>query len=164
MSEFSNINLVLGIVGTVTGISALFISYWTYRKENPHLKVSVLKCEHDFTLSEGLAVTLTFWTGFEIKNTGDRGTSINDIGLLFRTDGLEYEWKKKYFRGPKVVSEKRWLEAHDTLKVEADFYDTYVGEEEEQIDCTFTIYHTHSSEKIRVISHRRREKPKDYSM
>lgn len=164
MSEYSNINLVLGIVGTVTGIIALFISYWTYRKENPRLKVAVLKCEHDFTLSDSQIKSVNFWATFQIKNIGDRGTSINDMGLLFRSNGREYHWKKKYFRGPNEVSEKRWIAAHDWDNIEADFYDTYEGTERKQIDCIFTIYHTHSSEKIRVVSQRRREKPKDYSM
>ena len=157
MSEYSNINLVLGIVGTVTGIVALFISYWTYRKENPHLKVTVSKCEHDFTLSTSQIKSVTFWVAFQIKNIGDRGTSINDISLLFRSDGKEYDWKKKYFRGPTVDSEKRWIEAHDTLNIEADFYDPYEGTDREQIDCTFTIYHTHSSEKIKTVSQRRKK-------
>lgn len=156
MSEFSNFNLALGVIGTITGAIALFVSYWTYRKENPHLKVTVLKCEHAFTLSTSQTQSLSFWVDFEIRNVGDRGTSINDIGLLFRTDGVEYEWKKKYFRGLTSESQKRWLEAHDTLKIEADFYDVYVGEEKEQIKCTFTIYHTHPSEKIEALSQRRK--------
>jgi hypothetical protein len=120
----------------------------------------ISECEHDFTLSTSQIKSLTFWVKFQIKNVGDRGTSIYNIGLFFRSDGKEYQWEKKYFRGPTIATvdnEKRWLEVHKVLDIRADFYDTYEGTDKEQIDCTFTIYHTHSSEKMKTVSHRRKE-------
>ena len=38
MSEFYSITSILGIVGAITGIIALFISYCTYRSAKPKLK------------------------------------------------------------------------------------------------------------------------------
>lgn len=151
--ELSTINLVLGIIGTITGVIALFISFWTLRKERPHLEVEVLECEHNFGMSESQTM-LTFWVKFQIKNRGDRGTSINDIDLTFEDDEKEYCFKKQYFRGQ--GGERRWVNAHDTIKIGADFYEPFEGSEKEQIECTFTLYHTHGAKKnIKSISQRR---------
>ena len=157
MSEFSAINLVLGIVGTVTGIMALFIHFWRLRRERPRLETKVLQCKHDFTVSKSQIKTISFWAGFQIKNLGDRGTSINDIDLTFMDNGKEYRFKKQYFRGLRKESERRWLNAHDTIDIEADFYDTFEGNDKEQIDCTFTIYHTHGSQTAKTISQKRKQ-------
>jgi hypothetical protein len=159
MSEFSNINLVLGIIGTITGAIALFISYWIYRKENPRLEMSVSKCEHDFTLSTSQVKTISFWVTFQIKNLGDRGTSINDVGLFFRSNGNHYRLKKRYFRGLTVESERKWINAHETMDIEADFYETYEGNDKTQIECTFSVYHTHGAKKVTTVSQKRGPQP-----
>lgn len=159
MSEFSTVNLVLGIIGTITGAIALFISYWTYRKENPRLEVSVPKCEHDFALSTSQIKTISFWVTFQIKNLGDRGTSINDVDLSFKNDGKQYRLRKKYFRGLAVESERKWINAHETMDVEADFYETYEGKQKAQIECTFSVYHTHGAKKVTIISRKRGPQP-----
>lgn len=86
MTEYPLGTLILGIIGTITGTIALFISFWTYRKEAPHLKVSVTKCEHKLipsSMSNSNVKTLNFWTTFQVKNLGDRGTRITDVGLTF---------------------------------------------------------------------------------
>jgi hypothetical protein len=160
MSEqFSIVNLVLGIIGTITGIIALFISYWTFRKESPHLETKLLKCEHDFAISKSQAKTISFWTEFQIKNLGDRGTTVNDIGLTFVDDGKEYNFKKQYYRGRYGTGEtqRKWINAHETMSVEADFFEPYEGNERDQIECTFTLYHTHGAEHVESISHKKRE-------
>jgi len=157
MSEFSAINLVLGIIGTVTGIMALFIHVWRIRKESPRLETKVLKCEHDFTVSKSQIKTLSFWATFQIKNLGDRGTSINDMDIIFEDNGKEYRFKKQYFRGPREASQRRWINAHDTMDIEADFYETYEGNDKEQIDCIFTIYHTHGATKVKTVSKKRKK-------
>jgi hypothetical protein len=143
MSEFLNVNL-LGIIGTVTGIFALLISYRTYSKQKPNLKVKVTNCEHNLPAIIGFSQhgDMSFWARFQIKNVGDRGTSINDIVLSFKVDGKKYQFHKKYFRGLQVP-ENRWIDAGQTIDIEADFNEQFDGTEEDQITCTFTIYDTH---------------------
>lgn len=166
MIEFSTINLVLGIIGTVTGIMALFIHFWRLRRENPRLATNVLKCEHDFTVSQPQTKTILFWAGFQINNRGDRGTSINDVDLVFVNKGKEYRLKKQYFRDvpikePRYVSMKEpqriWISPHVTIDALADFWGIYEGDDEDQIECAFTIHHTHGAERLKAISQRRKE-------
>lgn len=149
-------NLVLGIIGTVTGSIAIFIHFWRLRRESPRLEAKVLKCEHDFTLSTSGIKSISFWAEVQIKNLGDRGTSINDMDIIFEDNGNEYRLKKKYFRGLTEESKRRWINAHDIIDIEADFYETFEGNEKEQIDCTFTIYHTHGAEKVKAVSQKRK--------
>lgn len=155
MSEFSTINLVLGIIGTITGIMALLIHVWRMRRESPRLKAKVLKCKHDFTVSKSKIKSISFWIEVQTKNLGDRGTSINDMDIAFEDNGKTYRLKKKYFRGRLKEQNKRWINAHDTIDIEAHFYETYEGNDKEQIDCTLTVYHTHGSKDVKTLSQRR---------
>jgi len=158
MSEAIGIaNLVLGIVGTVTGSIAIIIHYWRLRRENPRLEVKVLECMHDFEISPRQVKTISFWTTFEIRNLGDRGTTVNEIELDFLDNGREYRFKKQYFRGLRTESESRWINAHEIINIDADFYDRFEGNDREQIECTFTIYHTHGAKTAQCISNTRRE-------
>jgi hypothetical protein len=153
MSEFPLETLVLGIVGTVTGAIALFISAWTYRKEAPHLKASVTECKHKITLSaDAKSKTLYFWATLLIKNRGDRGTRITDSKISFSVGDKDYCYSKKYFRGIKPDTESKWVEAHDTIELSADFYEVYDGEEKNQIKCQLTLFHTHGITKADVTS------------
>jgi hypothetical protein len=159
MSEALDIaNLVLGIIGTLTGSIAVIIHIWRLRRESPRLETKVLKCEHDFTVSKSQIKTISFWAEFQMKNLGDRGTSVNDISLSFEDDGKKYQLKKRYYRGTFVESERKWINAHHTMDIEADFYDTFEGNDKEQIDCTFTIFHTHGAKNVKAVSQKREEK------
>jgi hypothetical protein len=156
MSEFPTITLVLGLIGTVTGIIALLISYWTYRKEKPNLEVEVLSSTHNFTPTADNGKHINFWLKFRLKNLGDRGTRINDIGLHFRMNNAEYDLKAQQLNellpnGNCKVGPK-WLEAHDSVIIHADFYRIYDGTEAEKIGCTFTVFHTHGSYDFKTAS------------
>ncbi len=157
MNDVEVVTLVLGIIGTVTGIVSLSLHYWRLRKESPRLETKVLKCEHNLRVSKSQIKTISFWAGFQIKNLGDRGTSVNDINLSFEDDGKKYQLKKRYYRGTFLENERRWINAHDTIDIEADFYNTFENNDKEQIDCTFTIYHTHGAEKVKTVSQRRKQ-------
>jgi hypothetical protein len=160
MSEFiQNTNLILGIIGTTTGTIALFISYWTYRKESPHLKINVIKCEHNFEVSRSVPdrKTISFWTDFLIKNVGDRGTTIEDIELTFENSGKTYKLRKASYRDQHVIEKRISVSPHDSFDLSADFWEVFTGDEEDQIDCIFTIYHTHGAERTKAVSQRRKE-------
>ena len=122
--ELSFVNFVLGIIGTITGIGALIIHLLRLRKENPRIKVKVLSCEHDF---EPKRNQLSFWTKFQIRNLGDRGTSLNDIDLVFISDNKRHLLKKQYFRGPVEASERKWINPRETMDLEVDFWEEYQG-------------------------------------
>lgn len=160
MSEAIEIaNLVLGIVGTITGSIAIIIHYWRLRRENPRLEISVLSCEHSFTISKSNVKTVSFWVEFQAKNFGDRGTTLNDVGLGFGKLGKS-EYRKQYWRLGKeyVPNDKMWINAHETRDIGADFVAIeFPSEDKEQIDCTFTIYHTHGAEKVGCISMRKQK-------
>ena len=149
MSEYSSITLVLGIVGTITGIIALFISFWTARKENPRLKGKVLSCSHWYSVAQNNVKMISFSSTLEIRNIGDRGTTINDADLTFWNRGKKYQFTKLYFRGDQALSKSRWIEAHQLVEIYPDFYQIFNGTEEEQIECQFQVFHTHGSIKIK---------------
>jgi hypothetical protein len=153
MSEQSSaVNLVLGIIGTITGIIGLFIHFWRFRRENPRIEVKALGCEHSI---ESERSQISFWATFQMKNLGDRGTSINDVDLVFVSDNKEHLLKKILFR-PMEYSQRRWIDPHETIDLGADYLGKYEGEVKEKINCTFLIYHTHGRKKIRALSQRRK--------
>lgn len=153
MSEFSNINIALGIIGTVTGAIALFISWWTLRKESPRLRMIVLRCEHSIKVQTSDVRTIAFWVEVQMRNVGDRHTSVYDMSLAFEDNGNKYSFKKGYFRD--IPSQERMLvPAHDVVHVKADFYERYEGNDKEQIKCTLAIYHTHKTEVVETVSRR----------
>jgi hypothetical protein len=159
MSEALNTaNLVLGIIGTVTGSIAVIIHIWRLRKENPRLEAEAVKCEHDYTVSKSGIKTISFWTDFMIKNIGDRGTSINDIDLDFEEDGQKYHLKKQFFMWRPAEEKRIWISPHETLDLSVSFYQTFQGKERETIDCHFIVYHTHGAENLKTVSLKRKEK------
>lgn len=164
MSELLNVS-ILGIIGTVTGILALLISWRLYSKQKPNIKIKVVKCEHNFpNLSEkNKTRDIRFWTKFQVKNVGDRGTKINAITLSFKTNGKEYHLKERNLQDelsdllsvmvkstPK--NSDRWIKSHDTSDVGADFDSLFDGPEENQFECTFTICDTHKEYVVTSIS------------
>lgn len=150
MSEFLNANW-LGLIGTITGILAIIISVYTYRKENPNLKVSVIDCQHTFTVSTSQIKMVELFAEFHINNVGDRGTRINNIGLSFKIDKKEYSLKKAYWN---ATGESKWIDAHDNTDIGANFYVKYESDEKDRLNCVFTIYHTHNPCKVKFISER----------
>lgn len=156
MSEYPTFNLALGIIGTITGAIALVVSYVMYRREKPKLKLKIEKCEHEYVTSKSNFKTLSFYVSFEVRNLGDRGTSINDVGLSFLKKGKKtFEIKKTTFR---PYAERIWLNAHDTVNFAVNFGIT-AGGELGRIDCLFTIYQTHGNDTIKCTSVRKPPKP-----
>ena len=153
-------NLILGIIGTVTGSIAVVIHFWGLKKANPHLDIKPLKSEHSFKVSTSQVKTVSFWTEFEVKNLGDRGTSINDISLSFKDNNRKITARKKWFRldGEYPPNDKIWIDAHKTLNVGADFVAIeFQGDDKDQIDCVYMFHHTHRTQKIETTSKRRAE-------
>lgn len=153
MSEYQTTNMILGIIGTITGTIALIISYLIYRKEKPNLKLEISKCKHSYTTSTSQVITINFWASFHVHNLGDRGTRINDVGLSFVTDEKDYQFKKRESMDPRENDVR--IEAHDTVNFSADFWGIFESEEKEKIDCVFTIYHTHGTMDVQFTSEKK---------
>jgi hypothetical protein len=150
--NISTVNFVLGIVGTITGAIALFISYWAFKKENPKLEIRTVKCEHSVRVSTKNIKTLSFWTQLEVKNVGDRGTSINDAQIEFEDSGKKYIFKKQYFED--ATSRNVWINPHETTYIGVQFWGAFDGADLENLNCTLKVYHTHGCRNVTVTSRR----------
>jgi hypothetical protein len=148
MSEYSSITLVLGIVGTITGIIALCISFWTVRRESPRLKGRVLSCTHSYSDSEKNVKMISFSLLLEIRNLGDRGTTIKDVVLSFWNSGQKYQSRMINFERLLDRSHSRWIEAHELVEVGLYAQERFDGTEERQIECQFQVFHTHGAIKV----------------
>lgn len=98
---------------------------------------------------------------------GDRGATLNGADVTFEHDGKKYTLRRQFFTeeygGPLDSFDSRWVNAHETVNIDAPFWgdvQTMDSEsnDQEKIDCIFTLYHTHGAEKIKHISEKRREK------
>jgi hypothetical protein len=158
MSEFFSFNL-LGFIGTITGVLALLITYRTYAKQKPNLKIKNAECKHNYTVSASQIRHINFWAKFQVHNIGDKGTRINDIVLSFTNSGEKHDLHKKYFRGLANEAESIWVEAHDTKEINADFYEDFQGNEQNRINCIFTILDTHKSYFTKTVSEKHEKRP-----
>ena len=163
MSEFFSFNL-LGLIGIITGVFALLISYRTYAKQKPNLKVNSIKCEHNYTVSTSQIRNINFWAKLQVHNIGDRGTRINDVILSFAFDGKKYQLHKKYFEGPANQSESQWIDANDIKDISVHFYEDFSGSEQDRINCNFTICGTYKSYHFKGISEKKEPRPLNYAM
>jgi hypothetical protein len=145
MSE-NSINLLLGIVGTITGLFALFISLWSYLREKPNLKLEIIKSKHNFTHNLIEKQRLNLWADCQVKNLGDRGTRIRDAVCTFNHEGKSYRFRK-YILGKEgtALFADTWVEAHDWRVFSVNFLNEFEEAQLESIDFIITLYHTHGS-------------------
>jgi hypothetical protein len=156
MSEFT-INLALGLVGTITGVIALFISWWTFNKDKPKLKISVIECSHNFIVSQtGDRKTVSFWVDFLIKNIGYRGTTIEDVELFFENDGKPYKMLKQNYIRDFSQQKRISVSPSQSFDLSPDFHSEFFGKEEDTIKCTFTVFHTYKAETVKHTSVRKK--------
>ena len=146
------VNLTLGIIGTIAGIVSLSVHLWRLRRENPKLTMKVMSCEHNF---EKETKALSFWSEMELRNLGDRGTDILGIDMKIKDNGNEYTLKMSN-QEPVIEDDSiKWIRPHETIRTFQTAFIKFEGTPSEQIDCIFTIYHTHGAEKIKAKSHKR---------
>jgi hypothetical protein len=144
MTPLEIIGLILGIVGTVTGVFSTFLHYWKTRKEKPILNVEVLECKH-YCHQEQCVLGIEFL----IKNTGDRDTWVTSIEASF-TDGGKIYNQLNYVQTCIV-------NAHASIRVRELFNFPSVLIRER---CTFKLKlnHTHG------VFHFEAESTKDYKV
>ena len=146
MSEYPVITLVLAIIGTITGVLALFVSFWTYWQERPKLKINVKRLEHkqDNNSLEKIEFTLEF----SINNRGNRGTTLNEIEMTFSHDGRNYLVREPIQDGAEDMEggiKKVNVNACKTIDRVVCFEEYFDGIKvsKHNIDCHFTLYTTH---------------------
>ena len=142
-----SIELILGLVGTVTGILGLIVHIIKFRRERPHLKVEVIECTHEFNQKwEPGDWKAIFHPSFRILNQGDRSTTVSKIELSFVINDKEfytYQDHSKYYKP---------IDAHETVEVTAPLYIYSQTDEQGSIQCRFTIHHTHGKQIIECTS------------
>ena len=135
MPEWLTPALVLGAIGTTTGVLALILHFLKFRRERPHLKIDVLNCEHKVD-EDGNSTMLHI--KYTLHNIGDRGTQLNKIEA-FATD---FNGEKHHASENIKVSRSR-LDAHHSLTLFHYFRFTPHFQYKEKMECNFKLHHTH---------------------
>ena len=152
------VNLTLGIIGTIAGVVSLTVHLWRLQRENPRLTISVLSCEHSY---QHETKALSFWSEIELRNLGDRGTNILGIDLKFEGNDkkectLQMSNQEQVIGGDVI----RWIRPHETMRTLQIAFTKSENKPKQQIDCLFTVYHTHGAERAKTKS-QKRPKPSD---
>ena len=150
---------ILGITGAITGVLALLVSYRTYANAKPKLKVTIKKCEHKFVEENSNKIIIN--SQLSISNSGDRGTTLNEIEAKFLQDGKEYKLKKEI--GEEVIDDDAGeilgeanlsINPHETINKFVSFGGLIKGNQQEKIECQFQLFHTHGTCAFKATSKR----------
>lgn len=166
MSESLNfLPLILGIIGTATGASAIVFSYLNYVYQKPNLDVKVTSFFHNYQKSEMFPpdMEILFFPILEIKNKGDRGTTISKIELSFIDDGKKYvSHHPTYGKESEIADgwgktikqvEFRWINPSETIclnKVFVEWSKEFIPKE--TIDCVLTVFSTRKNKEVKITS------------
>lgn len=152
---------VLGLIGAITGVLALLISYRTYANARPKLNVTVKKCEHLYDkLTEEKSEKIIINTQLSISNVGDRRTTLNETEIQFVHEGKNYAFKKDFQRtvydddNDELGFSKISIDPHETINEYLYFDGMVEGIEQEKIECNFKIFHTHGEYSFKATSER----------
>lgn len=135
------IELVLGIIGTLTGIMALILHFIRLQREKPRLKVMVNRCKH-YTPSSMKDKVSKLRVEFQIHNIGDRGTQLSKLELSF-------EMGSKIWSGSNALD--LVIEAHRSSVIDQIFFFDFPFTEQ-VLQCTFSLYHTHDKYSFKIKS------------
>jgi hypothetical protein len=165
MFDLQVISPLVGAFGLALSIIAIIFTGLTYRRQEPRLKVKVLKCVHVYKVAR---ITnereLRVYAFFRIANVGDRATRLNSISLDVFSEDKNHNFKTAVPQpngdGSSLNPEpKIWIEAHDFTNTST--YSAEVWEKAEQLNlqCVFTFSHTHKDQKTKTISVMQSEPP-----
>lgn len=165
--EWLSVELILGIIGTVTGVLGLIIHFVRLRKEEPILEIEVTKCEHHTERNRNRQPTFCLELELRIKNTGHYGTTLSKIEAVFDISDKRYymesdlfQTEQAYILQPTLPVENLWIPPHKTTDTGSVFLlkGTVIKLPVENLwirkvlKCSFILYHTHGKETFKVTS------------
>jgi len=158
--DWLSLELILGIIGTATGIIGLIIHFIRLRREKPIIKPEVIKCGHYLTRNKKHQPIFHLELELRIKNRGHHGTTLNKIEATFYDNEKRYLMESIYFQPcegvralmPTLPVENLWIGPHKTTNTRCRFQ--LEGEVIKQriLECSFILYHTHGKKTLRVTS------------
>lgn len=158
MFDLQVISPLVGAAGLIISIFAIIFTGLTYRRQEPRLKVKVLKCVHAYKVAR---ITnereLRVYASFRIANIGDRATRLNSISLDIFSEGKKHSFKTAVPQpngdGSSLNPEpKIWIEAHDFADMTTYSAEVWNKAEQLNLKCVFTFSHTHKDQKTETIS------------
>ena len=159
LPEWLSPELILGIIGTATGVLGLLIHFVRLRKEKPDLKTEVTNCWHYTERNRNRPPTFRLELGFRIKNTGHYGTTLSKIEAVFHDSGKEYlmdsdlfQTEQEYPLTPTLPVENLLIQPHRTTDTGSVFRLKGAVIEQKVLKCSFILYHTHGKETFKVTS------------
>lgn len=157
--EWPSLELILGIVGTATGVLSLIVHFVRLQKEKPDLELEVTKCWHYLERRKNRQPTFNLELGLRIKNTGHYGTTLSKIEAVFHDGGKRYLMESDLFQTfeqvtlmPTLPVGNLWIGPHKTTDTGCVFRLEDAVIQQEVLKCSFILYHTHGKETFRVTS------------
>jgi hypothetical protein len=165
MLDLQVISALVSAAGLAISVIALIISGLKYRRQEPRLKIKVLKCVHVYKVAK---ITnereLRFYVSFRIANIGDRATKLRLISLDVFSEGKKQNFKTavNQFDGENNSLNPEpqiWIQAHDSIDAASYSAEVWGKPEQTNFKCVFTFTHTHGDQKIKTTSVMQAEPP-----
>jgi hypothetical protein len=148
-----SLELILGIIGSVTGLmgaTSLLIQILKYLKERPRIEAKLLESKHHY--QEDRESKTNYWLVFLIdslvKNKGDRATTVAHATLDFKIGRKEY-------RITSLQQVAGRIESNDMVEIRPSlsFSSSYnVLEKQERIPFKLILFHTHGEIRLESTS------------
>lgn len=140
-----SVELALGIVGTITGPSALTINSLRFARERPIVKVSDALVSFQKQKNGEVKTELSF----NVDNTGDRSTVITRVNAIFGPDVEVVEGSRTLpahssIRYPEKADDQIQFQFPETTKFASGEVQKYFEKEEK---LTIVVVHTHGAKK-----------------
>ena len=136
------IGTITGIIGTITGLYSLYLTRKRMQREEPHLGIRFIECFHTYSKPAITDWLLYFRPRIRIDNTGDRGTTVSKVEIMFKLNNKEFT---EIVEGGFLQNNK--IDAHSTVDLNPLIYsyDETILEfqKQDKIECTFELFHTH---------------------
>jgi len=104
MTFYGIIELVIALVGAVTGVTSLWLHYRRYKRERPILTYKVIDSFYEVNKLEENTNKIRFHFDILIDNSGDKSTTITEINMKYRLSKGFIAIEDKILDPPKQVN------------------------------------------------------------
>jgi len=140
-----SIELLLGIIGSITGVLGTMVStilyLMKYRKDKPILKVTAESCKHKVARS-GKKTDLK--CKFIVSNKGHRGTTLNKLEVSL------FDWNGNFHGQTRDLNID--VEGGSSKPLDLLFEFSPHFQYGQKIDCKFVLHHTHDKYRFSTYS------------